>query len=49
VIVVDPRAQTIAVHDRSGVRELRGDDVLTHDSLPGFELGVGRLFERAKS
>ncbi|MEA2721063.1 MAG: hypothetical protein QOJ39_2927 [Candidatus Eremiobacteraeota bacterium] len=48
VIVVDPRLETIAVHDRDGVRVLRAEDTLTHRAMPGFTLAVGALFARAK-
>ncbi len=48
VLVVDPRHETIAMHDGDGVRIVRGGDVLTHPALPGFALDVGALFARAK-
>jgi Uma2 family endonuclease len=48
VVVVDPRGQTIAIHDRGGVRVLRAGDMLEHTSLPGFSLDVGALFARLK-
>lgn len=48
VVVVDPRRETIALHDRTCVRDLRAGDVLSHPGLPGFELDVGALFERAR-
>jgi Uma2 family endonuclease len=48
IVVVDPRRETIAVHDRDGVRTLSGGDTFTHAALPGFALGVGALFARAK-
>ncbi len=48
VVVVDPPRETIAVHDRSGIRELRQGDTLSHAALPGFSLDVGALFERAR-
>lgn len=47
VIVVDPKQQTIEVHDGS-VSVLRAGDVLTHAALPDFVLDVGDLFSRAK-
>jgi Uma2 family endonuclease len=43
VIVVDPKQETIVVHDRNGSRTLRGGDVLSHESMPGFTLDVGAL------
>jgi Uma2 family endonuclease len=46
VLVVDPRARTVAVH-RAGRQpeRLHGDDVLTCDDvLPGFQLPLPRLF-----
>ncbi len=48
VIVVDPSGATIDVHDRNGTHRHRAGDVLTHAALPGFELDVRRLFERAR-
>jgi Uma2 family endonuclease len=48
VLLVDPRRETIAVHDADGIRELRSADTLTHAALPGFSLDVGALFERAR-
>jgi Uma2 family endonuclease len=48
VIVVDPRHESIAVYDRAGMRVLRGDEVLRHDALPDFALGIGALFARAR-
>jgi Uma2 family endonuclease len=47
-IIVDPRSETIAVHDGAGVRVLRAGDELTHAALPQFALDVGALFARAK-
>ncbi len=48
VIAVDPKRETIAVHDDAGVRTVRAGDMLTHAALPGFALDVGALFARAK-
>jgi Uma2 family endonuclease len=48
VIVVDPKHETIVLHDRAGSRTLRAGDVLGHDSMPGFALDVGALFARMK-
>jgi Uma2 family endonuclease len=44
VIVVDPRDRSVRLHDAQGVRELRGDDVITHPALPGFALALPALF-----
>lgn len=49
VIVVDPRTETIALHDAGAVRILSGGDIMAHPALPGFTLHVGALFERARS
>jgi Uma2 family endonuclease len=49
VIVVDPKRETMTVHDQEGARVLRAGDALTHSSLPGFSLDVTQLFEEAKS
>jgi Uma2 family endonuclease len=48
VVLVDPRRETIAVHDGGGERVLRAGDALTHAALPGFSLDVGELFAEAK-
>jgi Uma2 family endonuclease len=48
VFVVDPRHETIAIHDGAGVRIVRAGDELTHPVMPGFALDVGALFARAK-
>jgi Uma2 family endonuclease len=44
VIIVEPRDRTVRLHDRGGVRILRGDDVIAHEALPGFTLALPRLF-----
>ena len=44
VVIVDSRDRSIRLHDHEGVRVLRGDDVLTHDALPGFVLALPELF-----
>jgi Uma2 family endonuclease len=48
VIVVDPHRESIAVHDRGGVRTLHDRDELRHAALPDFSLDVATLFERAR-
>jgi Uma2 family endonuclease len=48
VIIVDPRGETITIHDGAGVRVLRARDVLTHAALPGFALDVAELFARGR-
>lgn len=47
VLVIDPAAQTIAVHrSQAGVKLLRADDLLEVPSLlPGWSVRVGDLFE----
>ena len=46
VLVVHPAAQTIAVHSRTGIKLLQGDDLLEIPSLlPGWAVRVGELFE----
>jgi Uma2 family endonuclease len=47
VVVVDPKAETITVHD-GATHTLRAGDVLTHPSLPGFSLDLDGLFARAR-
>ncbi len=44
VIVVDPKAEIVTVHD-DRIRVYRRGDVMTHEALPGFELAVDELFE----
>jgi Uma2 family endonuclease len=44
VVVVDPPVRSIRLHDPSGVRVLRGDDVLAHPAIPGFSLPLPELF-----
>jgi hypothetical protein len=48
VIVVDPPAGTMTVHDADGRRCWRDGDTLTHRALPGLQIEVGDLFRRAK-
>ena len=47
VIVVDPSRRTVQLHDSSGVRELSGDDVISHPALPGFSLALPEPFKAA--
>ncbi|HZO95558.1 MAG TPA: Uma2 family endonuclease [Candidatus Baltobacteraceae bacterium] len=44
VAVVEPNDRSVALHDRDGVRILRGDEVLTHRALPEFALPLPELF-----
>jgi Uma2 family endonuclease len=44
IIVVDPKARTLELHDPSAVVTLAEGQSLTHVALPGFELSVGKLF-----
>jgi hypothetical protein len=44
VIIVEPRDRSVQLHDRDGVRTLRGDDVIAHAAMPGFTLALPRLF-----
>ena len=46
-IVVDPKARSIELHDRDGVRLLGDRDTLTHPALPGFELDLATFFRAA--
>ncbi len=48
VIVVDPRTETVAMHDADGIRVVSAGEILTHTALPGFALDVAELFARAK-
>jgi Uma2 family endonuclease len=47
VILVEPLAACIDVHDRAGRQTYASGGVFRHDSLPGFSLDVGALFARA--
>jgi Uma2 family endonuclease len=47
VVVVEPRDRTVHLHDARGEHVLRGDDVLAHPALPGFDLGLPALFAAA--
>jgi Uma2 family endonuclease len=47
VILIDPLAQRVELHDAHGRRELRPSEVLAHEALPGFALELGPLFRRA--
>ena len=46
VIVVDPYAESVHVHERDGERLLRRGDVLRSDALPGFALDLTAFFDR---
>jgi Uma2 family endonuclease len=48
MIIVDPRGETIAVHDAVDVRLLRKGDTLRHTAMPGFAVDVADVFRRAK-
>ncbi len=47
VLVVDPSASQIEVHERHAKRVLRAGDALELSVLPDFTLDVGELFARA--
>jgi len=47
VIVVDPNARTMTLHDANGATKLTSSDVLRHSALPDFELALGPLFSAA--
>ena len=44
VIVVDPAARSVSLHDADGTRVLRGDDAIVHSALPNFHLALPALF-----
>ncbi|MEO6990989.1 MAG: Uma2 family endonuclease [Candidatus Baltobacteraceae bacterium] len=44
VIVVDPYARRVSLHDANGTGRLRGNDILTHSALPDFALSLTELF-----
>ncbi len=47
VIIVDPHARTIVLHDGSAPSILASGDILRHARLPDFEREVATLFSRA--
>jgi Uma2 family endonuclease len=47
VIVVDPKARTMTLHDANGATKLTTSDVLRHAALPDFELALAPLFSAA--
>ena len=49
VVIVDPRRETITVHDAQGARTVGAGESLVHASLPGFSLDVAELFAEAKA
>jgi Uma2 family endonuclease len=44
IVVIDPRHQTVAVHDADGVATYAPPDTVAHASMPGFTLDCTRLF-----
>ena len=44
VIVVDPAAREVRLHDADGERTVRGDEPIAHAGLPGFSLSLPALF-----
>jgi hypothetical protein len=44
VLVVDPKSQTVTVHDASGAHRYTRGERLTLDGLAGFALDVEALF-----
>jgi len=48
VLLVDPTAETITVHDRDETRTWAVGEQLVHRALPGLVVDVGALFVRAR-
>jgi Uma2 family endonuclease len=48
VIVVDPEAWTVTVHDVDGVRVFNGTQTFAHPSLPGFTFRVDEMFDELR-
>jgi Uma2 family endonuclease len=44
IVVIDPRRQTVAVHDADGAATYAPPDVVGHASMPGFRIDCTRLF-----
>jgi Uma2 family endonuclease len=44
IAVVDPRHQTVEVHDASGSATYAPPDIVSHAALPGFSIDCTRLF-----
>ena len=45
VVVVDPRARTVEVHEQSATRTYRDEDTFASDALPAFTFEVSEMFE----
>jgi Uma2 family endonuclease len=45
VWLVDPGTRTVEMHDASGARVARGEEVLRSAAVPGFEVSPARLFD----
>ncbi len=48
IFFVDPKKQTVTVHEQQGQRVLGADDIISHPTLPGFRLAVRQLFSLPK-
>ena len=45
VWLVDPIAKTVEVHDAAGIRSAAGNERLSSNAVPGFEVVPSKLFE----
>lgn len=44
IVVIDPKHETVTVHDAAGAAVYAVPDTVSHESLPGFSLSLLRLF-----
>jgi Uma2 family endonuclease len=44
ILVIDPKHETVTVHDVAGALTYTVPDVVSHPSMPGFSISLGRLF-----
>jgi Uma2 family endonuclease len=45
IVVVDPHALNVSVHDRDGATIFASGNEFTHDSLPGFRFAIDDMFD----
>lgn len=48
VFLVNTDERSVLIHDVFGVRRVSAQELITHESLPGFKLPAKRLFERIR-
>jgi Uma2 family endonuclease len=45
VIIIDPQAGSVELHDGKGTQTFRRGQTIRHQALPGFSLSISELFE----